>query len=68
MILAAKVLALMAERFHVSREDIENAALPALRHRILLNYEAEADGVTADKLIGTLLRHVQSKEKEPIRI
>lgn len=68
IILTSKVLALMAGRFHVSREDIEKAALPALRHRILLNYEAEADGVTADKLIGTLLKHIQSKEKEPIRI
>ena len=42
IILTAKALALMAGRYNVSREDIRQAALPALRHRILLNYEAEA--------------------------
>jgi MoxR-like ATPase len=68
IILAAKVLALMAGRFNVSREDIRQAALPALRHRILLNYEAEADGMTSDKLITALLSHVDAQDVEPIKV
>ncbi len=68
IILAAKVMALMAGRFNVSKDDARQAALPALRHRVLLNYEAEADGMTSDKLIGTLLSHLETKDREPIRV
>ena len=45
-------------RFNVSFEDIEHAALPALRHRILLNFEAEADGITSDRIVADLIRQV----------
>ena len=68
IILTAKVMALMAGRFNVAKEDIRAAALPTLRHRILMNYEAEGDGMTSDKLIGLLLSHVAAKDKEPIKI
>src|SRR5690606_17606936 len=45
LLLAGKVNALREGRYNVSFEDIRKAALPALRHRVLLNFEAEADGV-----------------------
>ena len=55
LILAAKIFALLDSRFHVSRADIEKAALPALRHRIILNFEGEAEGITADQILGEIL-------------
>jgi MoxR-like ATPase len=68
VILAAKVLALVAGRYNVSHEDIRTAALPALRHRILLNYEAEADGVTSDSVVAAITRQIDKAEKEPVRL
>ena len=56
LILAAKAFALFAGRLNVSFDDIEAAARPALRHRMLLNFEGEAEGVTAEDLIDELLR------------
>jgi len=56
MMLAAKVRALLDRRCHVSFDDVAAACLPALRHRIILNFEAQADGVSADELLGELLR------------
>jgi MoxR-like ATPase len=51
LLLAAKIRALLRERYHVSTEDLLSYALPALRHRVLLNFEAQADGIDADTLI-----------------
>lgn len=51
VILCAKVLALIDGRINLAFEDIKAALLPALRHRLILNFQAEADGVTADDLI-----------------
>ncbi len=68
MILCAKVHALMARRFNVSKNDIRKAALPVLRHRILMNYEAEADGITSDSMVGTLIRHVEAQDREGIKV
>jgi MoxR-like ATPase len=51
LILAAKIYALLDRRYHVSRADIEKAALPALRHRVILNFEGEAEGKTTDDVI-----------------
>jgi MoxR-like ATPase len=68
IILTAKAMALMAGRYNVSKEDVRQAALPALRHRVLMNYEAEADGMTSDKLIQSLLKHLESKDREPIAV
>jgi MoxR-like ATPase len=51
LILAAKIYALLDERYHVSRADVERAALPALRHRVILNFEGEAEGKTTDEVI-----------------
>jgi MoxR-like ATPase len=56
--LTAKVRALLAGRFNVAFEDVRESARPALRHRLLLNFEAEADGMTSDRLIDRLLEAV----------
>ena len=58
LILGAKARALVSGRAHVSADDIKMLAGPVLRHRILLNYRAEAEGITVDKLIGRLLESV----------
>ena len=55
IILAAKIKALRAERFNVAFADIAAVALPALRHRCVLNFEAEAEGVTSDAILADLL-------------
>ncbi len=55
LILAAKIYALLNGRFHVSRADIDRAALPALRHRIILNFEGEAEGTTSEQVLDEIL-------------
>ncbi len=55
LILAGKVRALVDGRYHLSYQDIEAVAKPVLRHRIILNFEAEADRVEADALVQTIL-------------
>jgi MoxR-like ATPase len=55
LVLGAKVKALLAGRPHVASEDIKAVALPALRHRVLLNFEAEAEGRGADEIIKNIL-------------
>jgi MoxR-like ATPase len=49
--LAAKVRALLDGRFHVSFKDIKDVALPAMRHRVILNFEGEAEGITTDMVL-----------------
>jgi MoxR-like ATPase len=58
LILSGKILALMAGRYNVSFEDIRASALPALRHRIILNFEGEAEGVKADTILQQILASV----------
>src|SRR5471032_1301208 len=55
LILGAKARALLQGRAHVSVEDIQELALPVLRHRVLLNYRAEAEGIRVDEVIRRLL-------------
>jgi len=55
MTLAAKVHALLDGRFNASFDDVKRAALPALRHRILLNFEGEAENLTSDRIVADLL-------------
>jgi MoxR-like ATPase len=58
LILAAKVRALVDGRFNVSFDDIEACVAPALRHRLILNFEAEAEGITTDHVLAQILRDV----------
>ena len=53
--------ALAAGRFNVSYEDLEAVAQPTLRHRLILNFEAEAEGITTDMVLEQILKEV-SKE------
>jgi MoxR-like ATPase len=63
MLLAGKVNALREGRYNVGFEDIRKAALPALRHRVLLNFEAEADGVRSDQIITDMLSRTATAAK-----
>ena len=57
-LLAAKLQALFDARFHVSIDDIRRVAKPALRHRIILNFEGEAEGITQDSILDELIATV----------
>jgi MoxR-like ATPase len=59
LVAGAQVRALLEDRFNVAREDLQAVALPALRHRLILGFEAQADGVTADRLVSDVLSAVQ---------
>jgi MoxR-like ATPase len=61
--LAAKVRALLDGRYNVSFEDVRRVYLPALRHRIIVNFEAQAEGVEADQVLLDLLEQVPEKEE-----
>ena len=54
-VLFAKVQALLAGRVNLSLDDLQSALLPCLRHRLVLNFQAEAEGITADDLIQEVL-------------
>src|SRR5258707_15011946 len=58
LMLAGKVRALTQGRFNVSFDDIEAVALAAMRHRLILNFEAEAEGMTTDHIIAQILQDV----------
>jgi MoxR-like ATPase len=61
IVLASKVRALLEKRYNVSFEDIRHAYLPALRHRILLNFEAQAENVPSDAVLTDILGVVKEK-------
>jgi len=61
--LASKVRALLDGRYNVSFEDIRRVYLPALRHRIIVNFEAQAEGIEPDKVLLELLEKVPEKEE-----
>ena len=58
VILGAKGNALAENRVHVSYEDVERVVYPALRHRIILNFQAEAENITTDQVIGEIFKQV----------
>jgi MoxR-like ATPase len=64
LIIAAKVRALLEGRYNVAFDDLNAVAHPALRHRIFLQFEAEADGISGDRIISEILEHTV---KEPDR-
>ncbi|MFN0077188.1 MAG: AAA family ATPase [Prosthecobacter sp.] len=59
LVLGAKTRCLLHNRTHVTADDIRAMALPVLRHRILVNYKAEAEGITVEKVIAKLLETVK---------
>jgi MoxR-like ATPase len=62
--LAGKARALLEGRYNVSCEDIRALARPVMRHRVLTNFHAESDRVTADMLIARLLESVPPPRSE----
>ena len=63
MLLGAKVRALFDGRFAASIDDVKATALPALRHRVLLSFEGEAEGVAADRVISEILKKLPSSKE-----
>ncbi len=61
--LTAKVRALLDGRYNVSFEDVRRVYLPALRHRIIVNFEAQAEGIEPDRVLSELLEQVPEKEE-----
>ena len=59
--LAAKVRALLGGRYNVSFDDIRRVFLPAMRHRVILNFEAEAEGIDPDEVLTDILKNVPEK-------
>ncbi len=57
--LAAKANALLSGRYHVTKEDIRELALPVLRHRVLCNYFAESDNMTVDDVLSEMLDKIE---------
>jgi MoxR-like ATPase len=64
LILGGKARALLRGRTHVTTEDIQALAKPVLRHRLVVNFAAQSDGVTADRVIDRLLATTPTKEDE----
>ena len=66
LVLGAKVRALAEGRYNASVDDIRALALPALRHRVVLNFAGESEGVDPDALIGEVLQSVESASRREL--
>jgi MoxR-like ATPase len=64
LVLAGKVRAMLEGRFNVSVEDVKKVYLPALRHRILLNFEAQAENIPSDAVLADILKEVKERVAE----
>ena len=64
----AKVYALLGERMNVSKGDLLRALKPTLRHRVLLNFEAEADGITPDAFLDSVAEGVGKEDRDPVKV
>ncbi|MFC4992424.1 AAA family ATPase [Rubritalea tangerina] len=62
MLSAARAKALLDGRFHVAEEDVKSVARQALRHRMILSFEGEAEGIKTDQLIDEIVEQVSSKQ------
>ncbi|MCD4699026.1 MAG: AAA family ATPase, partial [Phycisphaerae bacterium] len=62
LIFGGKVRAVLHGRFHVSTEDIQAVAKPVLRHRIITNFNADAEGFTTDKIIDMMIDAIPARE------
>ncbi|HEX8200027.1 MAG TPA: MoxR family ATPase [Isosphaeraceae bacterium] len=64
LVLAGKARAVLHGRYHVSTDDIKAVAGPVLRHRIITNFNAEAEGIKPDDIVRRLIKHVPIDENE----
>lgn len=60
-LIAAKIRAVFEGRFHASVDDVRAVVLPALRHRVILNFEGEAEGITTDQVLARVLASVSER-------
>ena len=67
LLLGGKARALLNGRTYVSTDDIQALAAPVLRHRIVVNFSAESEGITSDQVIAQLIKSTPSKEGELTR-
>ena len=67
LLLGGKVRALAQGRFNVSFDDIQAVAYPSLRHRLILNFEAEAEGIITDQIITQVLQDVP-RDVQPVTV
>lgn len=58
IILASKILAIIDHRYHVAREDLRSVAQAVLRHRLILNFEGQAEGVSTDAVLQDVLAKI----------
>jgi MoxR-like ATPase len=66
LVLAGKVRALLEGRYNVSFEDIRRVYLPAMRHRVLLNFEAQAENIPSDTVLAQILNEVSEKAPDVV--
>src|SRR5256714_2313071 len=66
LILAGKARALLKGRYHVSTEDIRQVALPVLRHRIVTNFNAEAEGIKSDTIVQKLIDYIPRQQNDDL--
>ena len=64
MVLGAKISALLDGRFNVAYSDVQAVAAPALRHRIILNFEGEAEGISTDSVVRAILAETPTEPAE----
>lgn len=63
LILGAKIRAILDNRYHVAREDLQAAAPAVLRHRLILNFEGQAEGVPTDDVVAQIVKNVKEPAK-----
>jgi MoxR-like ATPase len=68
LVLAGKVRAMLDERYHVAFEDIRASVLPALRHRLLLNFEGQAEGITTDEVLDQILDNTPTTLEQKLNV
>jgi MoxR-like ATPase len=66
LIMAGKARALLKGRYHVSTEDIRQVAFPVLRHRIVTNFNAEAEGIKSDAIVRKLIDHIPRQQYDEL--
>ncbi|MGN6626172.1 MAG: AAA family ATPase [Tepidisphaeraceae bacterium] len=66
LILAGKARALLKGRYHVSTDDIRHVAVPVLRHRIVTNFNAEAEGVRSDTIVKKLIDYIPRQQYDDL--
>ena len=66
LVLAGKARALLDGRYHVSFEDISRSVPPGLRHRILLNFEGQAEGLSSDDILKSILEATPTTQKDQV--